>query len=78
MSKFASMRKLVALNPVLQFAQKAAQDKPVFLSDSFSPTGVSFGMGQELGSDIDVVHKDSVGRHRLFLNMMKFNMQQRG
>jgi len=78
MSKFQSMQTLVAQNPLLQFAQKAIRNETVSLSDAFSPTGMSFGLGQDLGENTDAAHVSNVDRQRLFLNMMKFNMQQQG
>jgi len=79
MFKFKAMERLVAGSPVLQFSKKAAQleMEPVSLSDTFSPTGISFGMGQELTGNSDVAHSKSIKQHRLSLNMMKFDMQQR-
>ncbi len=76
--RFKTMQNLVNMNPVQQFAKKAVQDDAKPLSNAFSVTGMAAGMGQELGGNIDTTHTSSVKRHRLFLNMMKFNMQQGG
>ena len=74
---FRNMNKLIAGNPAFQFAKKAMRDKPVYLSDRFSNSGLSLGLGQELIGDSDRRHHESVTRHRMFLNMMKFDIQQR-
>jgi hypothetical protein len=77
MTKYDKMKNLVKSNPIFQFAEKAIEQEPILLSDAFSPTGISFGLGQSLMLDRNKEHLSSVKRQRLLFNMMKFNMKKR-
>lgn len=76
---FKGVEKIMKMNPLLQFAQKAVRDRPVFISQMTSPIAVGSGLGQEF-SPADRQsqrHFELANRSRIFFNMMRFDFNQR-
>ena len=78
LNQFDNIKRIIGNNPIFQFAQKAARPNSVSLTKGSSRTAQGAGYGQEFGIPSNVAHQRQVERQRTFLNMMKFQFNQRG